>query len=169
MSSSEKDASSYYIFIATDCDVSRLAKPSAYDVARYRLERREWGLGEHTRNRNAIQRNDHVLIYVSGQRQLSRCFVASCRAASTATKVPFSMASIVDAPNHEGVVSVSSVVKLKSVRFFPAPVAIAPLKSKLHFIKKPTSPKWGAYLQGGVKRISKRDFELIASLSVAQR
>jgi hypothetical protein len=161
MSKTQRPSISHFIFIASDCDVSRLSKPSAYQVAKYRLQRRQWGLGLHTRNRNALRPGDAVIIYVSGQRESGRQFIASCTVASQVKGVNMSVASAIDAPNHDGNVSVVSAVQLKDIQFFNHPVPVATLKQKLHFIKKPDSPKWGAYLQGGVKRISGRDYELI--------
>lgn len=48
-------------------------------------------------------------------------------------------------------------IELENVVLFDPPVSIRPLLARLDFIKH--KQKWGAYLQGGCRRIATSDFE----------
>jgi predicted RNA-binding protein with PUA-like domain len=151
----------YFIFLASDTDPCRLAKPSAYQVAKYRLGRGEWGLARLTRHRMDLRIGDTILIYVSGRRDLSQHFLASCNVSSLPTPIPAKLANLVDAPDQQGISPPFYSVALKNVSYLPNPVPIQELRTQLSFIKQPNSKKWGAYLQGGVVRMTPEDYRLI--------
>lgn len=153
--------SQHYIFITSDADKNRMSRPSASTLAKYRLSRGEWGLGTRTRNRNALEIGDRVLIYLSGKREGGGHFIAECKTASDVHPVPNSLAQLVDAPDRLGNSPAAFSVALRAVRYFREPVPIAPLKKKLSFVKQPDSEKWGAFLQGGIIHISPKDFQTI--------
>ena len=154
---------SFYILIAADTDRARLAKPSAYQIAKYRLGRGEWGIRFRTRNRMALSPDDKVLIYVSGHREYRQSFIAHATLASSAVRAPQVMQATIDAPDRTGNVPSEFVVALKEIRFFPNPVHINELKHKFSFVRDPDSTKWGSCLQGGTLRITEPDYNLVLS------
>ncbi|MCG3776154.1 MAG: hypothetical protein JW395_3003 [Nitrospira sp.] len=155
----------YYLLVAGDTDKSRLSMPSAYEVATYRLKRREWGLKETTRGRRLIKAGDMILIYASGAREHGKHFVAVAEVETEARLIPRSLVKAVDAPNDAGVVLSPYSISLKNCRIFPEPVGICPIKHKLACIKDPTSKKWGCVLQNGGLQITKKDFDLVLKLA----
>ena len=155
----------HYIFITSDADKSRMSRPSAASLAKYRLSRCEWGFGVRTKNRKAITIGDRVLVYLSGKRENGSHFVAECTVASDVHQVSNSFSQTVDAPDRLGNAPAAYSVSLKAVRYFQVPVPIKALKRKLSFIKQPESKKWGAFLQGGALLISPKDFHTILDKS----
>lgn len=158
---SDRGAQSHYILIASDTDKNRLSKPSAFDVACYRLKRQEWGLSSHTHNRLAIKKGDYVLIYCAGKRKNGMHFIASAQISSNVYKIPMPLRQETDAPDNEGITMSEYGVGLSNICLFGNPVSISPYKEKLSFIKNPGSKKWGSSLQGGSRRITGADFRLI--------
>lgn len=159
----------YFILLASDTDPCRLAKPSAYQVAKYRLGRGEWGLARLTRHRMSLSIGDTLLIYVSGRRDLCQHFIASCNVLSLPQPLPSKLASLVDAPDQQGIAPPFYSVGLKNVSYLPNPVSIQELRTQLSFIKQPHSKKWGAYLQGGVVRMTSKDYRLICNRANQQK
>ncbi len=160
----EKKGKEYYIFIAADTD-PRMTKPSAYQVALHRLGKKMWGLGYSTPSRSSIKTGDEALIYVSGNREHRLNFIAQAKIESAPRETPTSLIDEINAPQQTGIAPSDYFVKLKAIEKFKKFVDIKLIKNKLLFIKRPSSKKWGCYLQGGVKRISKRDFSFIVGRS----
>ena len=155
---------SYYILVASDTDKNRLFKPSALDVAKYRLGRCEWGIGIRTRNRNTIKPGDMVLIYISGKRDLGKHFIAHAIVRSKATPVSGKMIAEVDAPRKNGIVLAELSIKLSTANFLKSPVAIKLIKGDLSFVTNPNSNRWGTFLQGGCMKITEKDYNFILSI-----
>lgn len=151
----------HYIFVASDADKNRMNKPSANAVAKYRLNRGEWGLGLRTKNRRSLAPGDKVLIYLSGTRENGRHFIAECKVSSDVFSVPGSLAQVLDAPDRLGNSPAAFSVELSGVKYFRKPIPIAPMREKLSFIKQPKSKKWGAFMQGGVILITPKDYQVI--------
>jgi hypothetical protein len=152
----------HYIFVASDADKNRMSKPSADALAKYRLNRGEWGLGLRTKNRRSLSPGDKVLVYLSGRRENGRHFIAQCEVSSEVFSVPNRLSHVLDAPNRLGNSPAAFSVGLRGVKYFRKPIPIEILKEKLSFIKQPKSKKWGAFLQGGVILITEKDFRFIA-------
>lgn len=152
----------YFIFLTNDVDSRRLAKPSALEVAKYRLGRREWGLARMTRHRTELRVGDKVLVYLTGHRDFSQHFVAKCTIGGSVKQIPSSLSKLVDAPDRQGVSMPVYSVALADTQFLSNPVSIRDHLTKLNFIKQPESKKWGAYLQGGVIKITRDDYRLIS-------
>ena len=165
MAKTKQNDARYYTLVAGDTDKSRQSMPSAYEVALYRLKRREWGLRAMTRGRATIKPGDKLLIYVSGVREHGKHFLATAEVQSEPRQIPRSLINIVDAPNNNGVVLSPYSISLSNCRLFPKPVPIVSIKHKLACIKDPSSKKWGCVLQNGGLEIQKKDFDLVIRLS----
>ncbi|MDF7798676.1 EVE domain-containing protein [Pontiellaceae bacterium B1224] len=152
----------HYILIAADIDRARLYLPSAYDIAMHRLEIMKWGLNNRTFHRKRLTPDDKALIYISGRRDHCQNFVGEVQLASAAMILRSSDRKKVSAPSGEGVVS-EYYVNLKNVNLFNNNVSIREIATDLDFIKR--SEQWWRYMQGGVIRISGRDWSYIVNKS----
>ncbi|MFQ5951509.1 MAG: EVE domain-containing protein, partial [Candidatus Geothermarchaeales archaeon] len=129
------------------------------DVFHRLMAESEWGFGEKTPNRKHVKRGDSVVFYISsGSGAYSHSFLGVAKIAKDPVRVAapkpvlIEKVNIRDSPIH---------VPLGDVEVWDQGVAIQPLISRLTFIKNPDS--WGVYLQGGVRKISKQDFQEIVT------
>lgn len=153
---------SYYLLTGADQHRSLAAFPSAYQTCKARLEGKVWSLRASTPCRSKMKKGDYLVIYASGKRKFGQHFVGTAQIAdapqlrrlqSGALPQPVAIAS--------DMALVDYLLPLKKVTIFSPPKPISVLKDKLSVIKKPSSPKWGCYLQVGCRRITERDFLLI--------
>src|ERR1051326_1900492 len=114
---------SYYIFVATDMDKSRLSLPSASQVASICAQKGRWGLGNRTQHKMHLQGGDLALVYLAGVRENSQRFIASAAIASPTVNAPLTIAQT-SWPLSVGLVDYAP---------FPYPVQIKPLLPKLSF------------------------------------
>jgi hypothetical protein len=147
------------VLVAADIDRSRKNLPSAYQLAQYRLGRRQWGLKNRTRYRATMKKGQRVLIYISGHREFAQHFVAEARLASDPK--PALGDRILDAPDFS--ISLGSEYKLdlKSVQWFKKPVCARDLIGKFSFIAPNRVHMWRIYFQGGALRIPTKDADLV--------
>ena len=96
---------SFYIFVTADTDPLRIAKPSAYETALYRLNRKEWNLNAKTPHRNQIKPGDQALIYISGQRENRQTIIASSVISTSAKMTPQEVRDNIDAPKASGIMT----------------------------------------------------------------
>lgn len=152
---------SYFVLIAADADRNRLYLPSAFDLAKYRLERKQWGLKDRTRYRRLMQPGDQALIYISGYRENAQHFVASATIASSCT---YNSGGAVDSPNLQTAVLSEFKIALKDAHFFSKPVCARDLLDKFKFIAPNRRKMWRIYFQGGAIRLKAVDFNLVKRL-----
>lgn len=156
----------YYILVTSDVSPNRLTAPSAYDVAQYRLSRGVWGLNSRTVLRKSIKSGDKVLIYISGRRENRQCFISHAVVGSRSRPTNFNNRAEIDAPFGKGVMVPEFFIILNNVFIFKSYVSIRKCKNDLELIKSPEV--WWRFIQGGIKKISKNDFEKIVQLSNMQ-
>ena len=149
---------SYFVLIAADADRNRRYLPSAFDLAKYRLERKEWGLKDRTRYRRSMMPGDKVLIYISGHRENAQHFVASAIIASIPTD---NSGGVVDSPTMQTAIFSEYKVALKNVHYFTNPVCARHLLNKFKFIAPNRQSMWRIYFQGGAMRLKRYDFNLV--------
>lgn len=147
------------VLVAADIDRSRTTLPSAYQLAKYRLERRQWGLKHRTRYRATMKKGHRVLVYISGHREFAQHFVAEAVLASEPK--PASGDRVLDAPDFAVSLGSEYKVELKSVRWFKQPVCARDLISRFSFIAPSRTNMWRIYFQGGALRIPNKDANLI--------
>jgi hypothetical protein len=154
------DRADVVVLVAADIDRSRKNLPSAYQLAKYRLGRRQWGLKSRTRYRATMKKGTRVLIYISGHREFAQHFVAEAVLASDPQ--PALGDRVLDAPDFSVSIGSEYKVELKSVRWFKEPVCARELIGKFSFIAPNRTRMWRIYFQGGALRIPTKDADLIA-------
>jgi len=103
---------------------------------------KKWSIGKKTPNRKKLSKNDEILFYQGGER--GGKFVGSAELVS----------GLIQQDN-----GMFDFVILKNIEFWKKPVEIRPILRKLSFIKD--KKHWGVYFQGGIIRISEKDYEEI--------
>jgi len=146
----ENSPPSHFLMIVTD----GAAKHSAFDLAKRRLDQGLWPIYKGTRNRRAMRPGDILLIYLGGSKGWSQSIVASATIES------------IDEGGRRALPSVDSesaqtdqpfkTLRLRDIEVFREPLNIRPFVGKLTFL--PNSPKWGAVLVGGCRKMTKEDF-----------
>jgi predicted RNA-binding protein len=138
----------YYIFNVMDQKIGD-KEISGYDIFLKRMEQKRWGLGERTANRKRVKPGDRVIFYRGGED--GKAFIGSAEIISDASELEEDSIANVDTSYYS--------VKLDNINIFPEPKSIYDFVDKLEFIQNPDN--WGAYLQGGTRRISESDYKLI--------
>jgi hypothetical protein len=157
---SEKSRINYYVLIAADSDRNRLNMPSAFQLANYRLKRKEWGLKERTRYRRHFRAGDKVLIYISGHRENAQHFVACATIAGSPAPAQNAGGSV-DAPTLITSIFSEYKVKLNDIGRFAKPVSARDLLTRFRFVAPKYIKMWRIYFQGGAAKITKSDFTLV--------
>ena len=151
----------YYLLVAVDADKSRVAAPSAYEVALHRLRLGKWGFGDRTPFRRSIDIGDRVLIYIAGRRLNGGTVIASAQVCSPARSMSRSLAATIDSPSEARNVVTHFYIGLDHVEIFPCPVELKKFQSHLSFVTKPNTPKWGTRLQTGAIRLTEADYKML--------
>ena len=154
----------HYILICNDADARLIAAPSAKSLAQYRVGRRVWTLNERTSHRKRLRAGDKVLVYLSGQRELGRHFLAHAEiaAAPYATNERF-----LNAPDLRWDRADGYAMKLGKVTIFKDPVALVTIIRSVSFIPKSKRHHWWHYLRGGCRLITAGDFDTIVRNAAA--
>lgn len=155
---------SFFVLTVADADRNRRYLPSALDLAKYRLKRKEWGLKKRTRYRRHMKPGDKVLIYLSGARDFSQHFIAEGIIASASQG---NKGALVDSPNIQTSIFSEFKIGLTGIRFFPRPVCVRDLLEKFEFVSPHRRKMWRIYFQGGALRLPRKDFELVVRASIA--
>jgi hypothetical protein len=158
MNKATKDS---FILIAGDANGTFVSP--GYDVALYRLNNTVWGLNARTRHIRDLCPGSKALIYISGTKEFSQHFIAQCKIAGRPRSVPLELREKIDAPRGNGHQMPCLCVPLAEIEVFNHPVSIRQMLEKLAVIKKPE--QWWRYLQGGVIRISNRDFNTVSRMA----
>ena len=142
-----------YILICSDADTFDECKESALNVAMNRLQNGVWPLYKGTRNRKHIKEDDKCLIYLAVGGEWAQHIIASAHVkAKRNLKVSEAVDSkdlLVNRPDQ--------VLELGNIGLIE-PIPIRCLLGKLSFLH---SKMWGAAFQGGCRRVSPEDAELL--------
>lgn len=152
----------YFVLIAADADRNRRYLPSAFELAKYRIARGEWGLKSRTRFRGQMKCGDRVLFYLSGNREWSQHFIGS---AILTTGSVLSSGTIVDAPDIYSSVCSEYKISFREIEMFDNPICVRDILTKLDFVSPNRTHMWRIYFQGGAIKIYSNDFKFIKSLS----
>jgi len=158
---SGKPEPSFFVLIAADADRNRLYLPSAFELVKYRLARKQWGLKDRTRYRRMMKPGDQALIYISGYREHAQHFVASATIASSCT---YNTGGVVGSPVLQTAILSEFKIELKNAHFFSKPVCARDLLHKFKFIAPNRRKMWRIYFQGGAIRLKTVDFNLVKRL-----
>lgn len=166
---------SFYIFIFKGREVGGDYVPLRA-VLQSRITAGRWPLQRTTAHRRDLAKGDRVVFYGAAkshpQDPEAGSFIAcaavggsffpvqSGGAQSYRDRVLSGGAAAVD-PLLPGPPEFPYAVSIEQAEWFDRPVPIRPLIDSLHFIGDPG--RWGAYLQGGIRRIDKEDYERITA------
>jgi len=139
----------YYVLGTSDSGTK-----NAYSILMKRLDEKKYPLYTRTPHLNRIQSNDEVVFYLAGKKDNAQNFLAEAIISSVET----SSELLID-PDKERYV-VEKYLILDKIKIFKAPVHIKSIITKLDFIINKSN--YGVYLMGGVKKISEKDYKLIA-------
>jgi len=128
-------ASYYWLFVINN----------TLEEFRNRIEKKSWPIFKRTQNRGNLFPGDFVVFYKAGKD--GQRFLGKANLNSEAEKFN----------------SLIYAVKLKNITMWKKGVEITEIVNDLLFIGNPKL--WGNYLQGGVKKITERDYNLITSKS----
>ena len=115
-----------------------------YDEFKSRMDSKSWPIYVHTANRKKIKLKDKILFYNAGVGNKNILGVAEI-----ASKVK----------QKDG--TADYAVSLDKIDIWKKPVLMKPIVVNLDFIEN--NQQWGRYMQGGVIRISEKDFKTIIS------
>lgn len=139
----------HYLLIVNDCWDDMGKRIPARQVAMHRLAQGLWSLYANTPHRKLIQEGDEVIIYLAGQSEGGKSFIAKARVKGVTTEKRLLFGLYGEPP-------ISAII-LEDIERFQSCPKIIDIKDELEFIPK-GNPKWGCVMQRGVKRIKGKDF-----------
>ena len=145
-----------FILVCSTAENIHGKKISSYDIAISRLKKSAWPIYKRTPNKGVINEGDRCLIYLAGNASHSQSFIATAVVKSIipwSGPVLFDDDLLTDIP--------ISTIQLQEV-IISKPSSIKQYLSKLNFIKI-TSAGWGRSLQGGCRKISDLDYDIISN------
>tara|TARA_Y100000294_G_scaffold141801_1_gene135839 strand:- start:438 stop:869 length:432 start_codon:yes stop_codon:yes gene_type:complete len=140
----------YYCLVTSDS-----LKESAIDIFNKRIEEKKYPLYPRTPNLNEIKDDDEVVFYIAGAGKERQSFVGQAIIQKVETPKEFLVDP--DKDNYE----VIKYLWFKKIKIFETSKNIQSIIDKLDFVKNKNN--YGAYLMGGVKKLTQRDFNLIIS------
>jgi len=143
----------YWVFVVVDHTIGR-SRVMAEDVLRSRVKKKFWLLSDKSPHLKDIKEGDKVLFYVGGRKG------KKFQGCATVDKAPRPLSEeqrrvMIDDYGGRHVY----IVEFRDVEFWKDERRIEDYLGLLSFIKNPKN--WGAYLQKGVIKIDKGDYELI--------
>jgi len=145
-----------YLLIANDIDIGT-AKLSARDLCMSRISKSAWPLNRRTPNRHKLMAGDRVIFYLAGAR--AGVFAGTATLSSAAFIPSLSTKREMMATDDESLGS-EFLITFEGVEMFSAPLQVRSIIGRLEFLAG-AGRKWGVRLQGGVKKISAKDYETI--------
>ena len=124
----------HWIFVISDSEIE----------FNRRLDEKKWPIYLHTTNRKKIQAGNHVVFYKAGTG--GQKIIGRARTSSAIIPIKSKM---------------DFFVRLEDVEHCEPHVRFHTLVEKLDFIKNKAD--WGRHMQGGVRPISKKDYETMVS------
>ena len=146
----------YYIFNSSNAKSLDGKNIAAYSVALARLRKKVWPLYQRTPFRNKISENDKCLIYISGSSGVfTQHFISNAN-------IKGLKISGIDKLNEDEYMTYgvpSMYLNLENIAIYKNPINIRDYVNKLAFIGN--KDNWGVYMQGGVRKISNEDYNLL--------
>ena len=144
------------MLVASDPPLSRGGSGDAHGLTMHRLERRQWPIYERTRNRNAFVTGVRLCVYIAGNGPTGGLIVAT---ATTRRVRPWRSGTPIDPPIYATEVPYL-VLELEDASPLPVPVRFRDVLPGLSCAPADLS-RWGPLLQGGSRRFSQADWELM--------
>lgn len=145
----------YWIFIATDHKLEGKVY-TGKGTYRTRMQDGFWGIGERTPNRRNLEKGDRVVFYLGAP---EKAFAGTAVLNTSCYKLSDEQKSVY---GHGDVFFTSDYgVELVDIEEWQTPIAVEVLLSNLDFIEN--EEYWFPYFQGGVRRISEKDYRTIVA------
>ena len=143
----------FYIFVNSDSSDFYDRKIPAPKISSYRLKNRVYPIYKGTKLKKFLKPNDCFIFYLAGSpTSQTKRFVAYGKIKNIETEKNYSEDDVHLCEPIEKIGRLKSVVVGKSVSIYE-------IKDKLSFISK--KRKWGASMQGGIIKITQKDYNLI--------
>ncbi len=145
----------YYLFIVSEQVNKDGKKVSGREVFDFLMEKKAWGFHPTTQHRSAVKEEDSVIFYLTG---LGFVGDADLKSSAYIDK---------EGSSENWWFNKSKVnyrVDLDNIKVWEKIKPIQPILPSLSFIKK--TKNWGAYLQGGVRKITEEDYKVIINSSI---
>jgi len=152
----EPEDPAYYFLIVTRLDTGD-QRISPEVLLEERLKRGAWPLNRNTAHARKMKPGDRAVFYVA--RKAQGYAAAQARIASSAWIPTTRELAKLQAPGDE-FLGADYYIRLDEISRSPMPVPASELRRSLDLLAGAGSA-WGARLQGGAKRLSTHDFELI--------
>ena len=148
-----------YLFIISDRFDANGQKITGREVYNFLMDKKAWGLHPTTQNRAVIKDGDRAIFYLAG---LGGGFIG---------KVTLSSSAYIDKTGESSdwwfnKSEVNYRVDFTDIEKWDRVKPIQPVLSDLSFIKNKKTKSWGAYLQGGVRKITDDDYNVIVNSTV---
>ena len=132
----------YFILLTSDS-----GKP-AQEILNQRLKSRTWEIYDKTNLRNQLEEKSKVIFYLAGSGPSSQHFVGE----AMIDKIIYANSSYSEEAN----TMIHSTLHFDQITNYQEPVSIKKILKKLTFITNPA--KYGTALNGGVRRITQKDY-----------
>ncbi len=146
----------YWLFVITQEKIDN-EKISGIKIFKTLMKKKVWGIAKGTQNRKNIEIGDKILFYCgSGSGAFTHTFVGTAKVEEKPKLLTSRKEILADSKN---LANYQYELKLKNIKIWSSPKPIKPYIKNLKIIKKPD--RWGTYLQGGIIRLKKDDYNVI--------
>jgi len=135
----------YFILLTSD------SNKYANEILEQRLKNKVWEIYDKTNLRNQLEEKSKVIFYLAGSGPNAQHFVGE----AIIDKIIYANSSYSEEAN----TMVHSTLHFDKITNYEGPVSIKKIMKKLTFITNPA--KYGTALNGGVRRISEKDYKVI--------
>lgn len=150
-----------FLLVTSDPLVTGDRRGSAFQLVQARLDAKRWPLYERTRNRDRMNKGARVAFYIAGTRENGGCVVATA-SVSSARKLG-NRPEVVDPPKYL-TDAPSIILDLEHVELLGEPISFHSRLPQLSFCPQDLK-KWGNFLQGGTRALSKEDWNALLAPS----
>ncbi|MEA1981853.1 MAG: endonuclease NucS [candidate division Zixibacteria bacterium] len=129
-------------------------KIAADEIFKIRMQDKFWGVGEKTPNRKNLEKDDVVIFYVG-----IPSMVLSGEAVLASESFKLDIEQKNKYCHKQSYLTTDYGVFLEKIQIWSKPIEIKPIIENLNFIDN--KEFWFAYLQGGIRQISEKDYNII--------
>ncbi len=161
-----------YLLITSKIETVNGYTIDPYNVAMDRLKEKKWALYKSTSFKDKIKKDDEIYIYIGKTNAKNISFTSSIIASAKINNIEdFDKNSEWFETEKYYVDSPVKLIHLNKIKHFKKPFGFREHFKKISFISnirnsQNNSLNWGAYMQGGIKRLTEDDTSFIASQSI---
>ena len=156
-----------YLLITSKIEAASGSTIDPYDVAVDRLKAKKWAVYKSTSFKDKIKVEDEIYIYIGKTNSKNFSFTSSIIASAIIDKIDdFNKKSVWFEVDKYYVDSPFKLIGLKNIKYFKKPFCFREHFKKVSFISnikksQNNTLNWGAYMQGGIKKLTADDALLI--------